>query len=269
MTEFFLRDILVVAVSSFCLLFPKSHILLSKLEKGQLKMVLSCGNTAKSSRRSYWPASTIKILPAIAVLRKGIDPKTYVRMKRYRGTVKRLLRLALFTSSNKAYDSLVGLVGMDYVNTTAKQLGLKHTWLSRPYGRRGSLGYSRGYWLGKKYIPPKIAKLRNLKCSSNCTSFKDLQKLIVYAMRYKELRRWTRRSRNKLAKIVKRFYPRAKLYCKNGYVAHNHGLANCKLGKHVLTVGIPCGSLKNYWKNRNRLTRIVEILLFFYKEGKF
>jgi len=285
MTDFFLRDFFVIGAANFCLLFPHSHILFSKVEKDnstkarllgiknktKLKTILSCGNTAKSSRGSYWSASTIKILPAIAVLRKGINPKTHVRMKRYRGNVRQLLRLALTVSSNKAYDSLVDLVGLDYVNTTAKQLGLKHTWLTRAYGRRGSLRFSAGYWLGKKYIPPKWAKLKNSKCRANCTSFKDLQKLMLHATRYKELRRWTIRSRkrNKLAKVVKRFYPKAKLYCKGGYVAYHYGLTNCRLGKYFITIGIPCKSWKSWWRNNKKQVRIAEIVLFCYRGKKF
>ena len=283
MTDFFLRDFFAISIASFCLLFPKSHILFSKIEKDnstkahmlgiknktKLKTILSCGNTAKISKGSYWPASTIKILPAIAVLRKGIDPKTYVRMKRYRGTIRRLLRRTLSVSSNVAYDSLVDLVGQDYVNITAKQLGLKHTWISRAYGREGSFKYSHGYWLGKRYIPPKIAKLKNPKCNSNCTSFKDLQKLIVYATRYKELRRWTLRTRDRLSKIVKRFYPKAKLYCKGGFVSYHHGLTNCRIGRHVLTIAIPCKSWKVWWKNKKKQVRIAEIILFCYKGKKF
>ena len=262
--------------------FPGTHILFSKVENTnhiqehllginnniKLKTIVSLGNTTKSSKGSYWPASTIKILPAIAVMRSGIKPQTHVRMKRYKGTVRNLLKQALLVSSNKAYDSLVDLVGQDYVNNTAKQLGLKHTWLSRPYGRRGSLAYSPGYYLGNKYIRPKQAKLKHPTCSSNCTSLQDLQKLIFFATRYKELRKWTRRSRNGFAKVVKKHFPSTQVYCKSGYVAYHHGLTNCKFGKYIITIATPCGSWKGWKKNERLQVRLAKFVVLTYLKYK-
>ena len=181
-------------------------------------------------------------------------------MKRYRGTVRTLLKRALTISSNVAYDSLVDLVGQDYVNTTAKQLGLKHTWVSRAYGRKGAFHYSPAYWLGRKYIRAKWAKLKNPKCNSNCTSLEDLQKMILYASEDKELRRWTQR-RGKFAKVLKKYFSKTKIYCKPGYVAYHHGLTNCRFGKYVLTIAIRSGSWKQYWKYKKKKIRLAETIL--------
>ena len=253
----------------FFILFSSSgtHMLFSKIEKGKPVKLVIQGDVRGSSKGSYWPASTIKLLPAIAVMRSGIRPKTYVRMKRYRGTVRTLLKRALSTSSNVAYDSLVDLVGQDYVNTTAKQLGLKHSWISRSYGRRGTFYYSAPYWLGKKYIRAKRAKLKNPKCNSNCTSLEDLQKMILYASREKELRRWTQR-RGSFAKVFKKYFPKAKVYCKPGYVAHHHGLTNCRFGDYIITIATPCGSWKNWHKNKKLRMRMAESVISTYLKGK-
>ena len=261
--------------------YPGTHILFSKIEKrdsarerllgivghSKLKTIAALGNTAKISKGSYWPASTIKLLPAIAVMRSGINPKTYVRMKRYRGTVRTLLERSLTISSNVAYDSLVGLVGQDYVNTTAKQLGLKYTWVSKAYGRKGTFRYSPPYWLGRKYIRAKWAKLKNPKCSSNCTSFKDLQKMILYASKDKELRRWTRR-RGRLAKVFKKYFPKAKIYCKPGFVSYHHGLTNCRIGDYIITIATPCGSWKNWYESKKLRIRMAEYVISTYLKRK-
>ena len=266
---------------SILFFFPGTHILLSKVEKkdsararllgiadhSKLKTIAALGNTAKISKGSYWPASTIKLLPAIAVMRSGINPRTYVRMKRYRGTVRTLLKRALSVSSNVAYDSLVDLVGQDYVNTTAKQLGLKHTWVSRAYGRKGTFRYSASYWLGKRYVRAKRAKLKNPKCNSNCTSLEDLQKMILYASKDKELRRWTYR-RDRFAKVLKKYFPKAKIYCKSGYVAHHHGLTNCTFGNYIITIATPCGSWKNWYENKKLRIRMAEYVISTYLKRK-
>ena len=253
----------------FFILFSSSgtHMLFSKIEKGKLVKLVIRGDVRGSSKGSYWPASTIKLLPAIAVMRSGINPRAYVRMKRYRGTVRTLLKRALSVSSNVAYDSLVDLVGQDYVNATAKHLGLKHTWISRPYGRRGTFYYSAPYRLGKKYIRAKRAKLKNPKCKSNCTSFEDLQKMILYASKNKELRRWIQRHGN-FAKVLKRYFPKVKVYCKSGYVAHRHGLTNCKFGNYIITIAAPCGSRKNWNKNKKIRARMAESVISTYIKGK-
>ena len=246
---------------SFILFFyPGTHILFSKIEKGTPIKLVALGNTTGSSKGSYWPASTIKLLPAIAVMRSGINPRTYVRMKRYRGTVRTLLRRALSVSSNVAYDSLVDLVGQDYVNATAKHLGLKHTWISRPYGRRGTFYYSAPYRLGKKYIRSKRAKLKNSKCKSNCTSLEDLQKMILYASKDKELRRWT---------LQHSKFSKAKAYCKPGYVARRHGLMNCRFGNYIITIATPCGLLQDWRKNKKLRIRMAKYIISTYKRGLF
>ena len=253
----------------FFILFSSSgtHMLFSKIEKGKLVKLVIRGDVRGSSKGSYWPASTIKLLPAIAVIRSGINPRAYVRMKRYKGTVRALLKRALSVSSNVAYDSLVDLVGQDYVNATAKHLGLKHTWISRPYGRRGTFYYSAPYRLGKKYIRAKRAKLKNPKCKTNCTSFEDLQKMILYASKDKELRRWTRRH-GRFAKVFKKYFPKAKAYCKPGYVAHRHGLTNCRFGNYIITIATPCGSWKNWLENKKLRMRMAESVISTYIKGK-
>ena len=253
----------------FFILFSSSgtHMLFSKIEKGKPVKLVIQGDVRGSSKGSYWPASTIKLLPAIAVMRSGINPRTHVRMKRYRGTVRALLRRSLSVSSNVAYDSLVDLVGQDYVNVTAKHLGLKHTWISIPYGRRGTFHYSAPYWLGKKYTKAKRAKLKNPKCKSNCTSLEDLQKMILYASKDKELRRWIQRH-GKFAKVLKKYFPKVKVYCKSGYVAYRHGLTNCKFGNHIITIATPCGSRKNWNKNKKLRARMAESVLSIYLKEK-
>ena len=262
----FFPEIFLIGVMLYCpsmlVTYPNKHVLFSKIEKGgKLKTILSWGNTKNSSKGSYWPASTIKLLPAIAVMRSGIKPNTRIRMKGYAGSVRSLLKAALGVSSNSAYDRLVDLVGQDHVNTTAKQLGLKHTWVSRAYGRKGTFRYSPPYWLGKKYIRAKWAKLKNPKCNSNCTSFKDLQKMILYASKDKELRRWTRRRKGRFLKMVRKYIPSVRVYCKPGYVAYHHGLTNCRFGKYVLTIAIRSGSWKQYWKYKKKKIRLAETIL--------
>lgn len=94
----------------------------------------------------WWPASAIKIYPAVAALERlharGLPPSSAVRFDYDSGpeetTVASLVRLALGPSNNQAFDRLVELVGAHHLNTkffTPKN-GFQHTILLRSYTHR-------------------------------------------------------------------------------------------------------------------------------------
>ena len=174
-----------------------THILYSD----RAGVLFAWGNTHKTSRGSFWPASTIKLLPALAVMRAGIanSPR-----------IKALLHSALSRSSNSAFDRLVRSVGADYVNDTARLIGLAHTWISRPYSR------------GRRF-----RGRRNKACPSNCTSLADLQVMIRLASRFSNLRKSLRPS----------LIPSLKgALCKPGYIQKGHIIENCIIEDRVLTI---------------------------------
>ncbi len=204
-----------------------SHVLYSKVENGKLKTLVKWGNTHGTSKKSYWPASTVKLLPAVALV---------IKHRRLTKKMRRLIFLSLSFSSNKAYDQTVDLVGINYINRLAKRLGLRHTSLRYPYSRKGTFKAWRRY----------------NKCRTNCTSLHDLQKLLLVAMRYRILRRAMWRCRCRLW---------SRCFNKTGYVGTRHVLDVGYRQGYVLAVVLPATG--RYRVDLRRLRILAQIVLAF------
>jgi hypothetical protein len=109
----------------------------------------------------FWPASTIKLAAALGALERlralGVDGNATIELKdsygRYRGRFAWLYQRAISQSTNRDYDRLVRIAGLDFLNQRFfRRLGLRHTVLQCPYGGASTLGNSPElrFRLGKK-----------------------------------------------------------------------------------------------------------------------
>lgn len=200
-------------------------MLYSQVERGEVKTLLAWGNYKNSSVGSYWPASTIKLLPALAAVRKW---------KRLPLGVGNELWKSLRYSSNTAYDALVDKVTPNRVNQEAHRLRLKHTSIRMPYSRRGLFRVSKKW----------------RKCRLNCTSLEDLTKIMVESMKHPLLRNALWRARCHLWK---------RCFNKTGYVGSRHALEVGFYRGKVLVVVIPAtGNFSRDMKRLSRLGRLIQ-----------
>jgi len=224
-----------------------------------------------TSRGNYWPASTIKLLPAIAVVKWAMEKRIglgqEIRISEPKGvfkdTLRSILRDTLVWSSNKGYDRLVRIAGMDYMNTLAKSLGLKHTWVSQAFvggtlKRSPTLYYKNAS--GWHTIPSRYSKLKSL-CprQGNCTSLGDLQKLLLIAYTYPTLRKYMLQSKCLfLSEVRQKFGVTTRIYSKPGFTWKGHMIGNGliitpKGDRYIMTVLVPSNGEKSYTKIRKRL----------------
>ena len=197
-----------------------------------------------SSRKRFWPASSIKILPALAAVHWAADKNATVDSnltikgrRRWKGTLRKLIRESITynrgsRASNRAYDRLIRIVGMDYLNRKAKKWGLNQTWISKAYASRRSLRWSPSIRIeGKKAIlvkvSPNLSMMQSPLCKSNCTSLGDLQKMLLLGYNNRILRPYLENNNSMIkTSLRKRFGRNVKIYSKDGFVSRHHAVAN-------------------------------------------
>lgn len=113
--------------------------------------------------RGWWPASTVKIYPAIAALeslrKRKLSPKTRVTFefedKTKTARVDRLIKRALTPSDNWAFDRLVDIVGPKHLNTGffTPRNGFTNTMLLRSYR---SINFNPETEEGTNRKPPRM-----------------------------------------------------------------------------------------------------------------
>ncbi|MCS7225505.1 MAG: polysaccharide deacetylase family protein [Gloeomargarita sp. SKYB31] len=90
--------------------------------------------------QNFWPASTVKVLPAIAALEwvhaQGFTGEATVVFPRMQDQLTRIIDRSIRESSNLDYDLTLQLVGLDWLNQTflTPERGFPTTTLQRGYG---------------------------------------------------------------------------------------------------------------------------------------
>ncbi len=163
--------------------------------------------------RSWWPASTVKLLAAVAALERlhswGFGPAARVTFE-YREieggpatlTVEQIVRGAITPSDNVAYDRLVEIAGYEWLNDIflSDDKGLGGSVLQRGYGGRhryadsgrGSLRHSPRITLvegNKTKVLPERSSTKNYDCpgQGNCVPLRDLAECLRRVMLHDEL----------------------------------------------------------------------------------
>ncbi|MBW2461959.1 MAG: serine hydrolase [Deltaproteobacteria bacterium] len=146
------------------------------------------------SHEHFWPASTIKVMTAIAALETlheyGLTGAAILTFEdldgRYHGPAKEIIRLAIQVSNNPAYNRTVLIAGMRNINETVfPRWGLHDTIMQRRYTRpegvtdlalrtSPAIRYREGGRRGT--IPERIAPHLYGRCpaAGNCTSLYEL-----------------------------------------------------------------------------------------------
>lgn len=146
------------------------------------------------SDEHYWPASTIKVMTAVAALETlheyGLTGAAILTFEdldgRYHGPAKEIIRLAIQVSNNPAYNRTVLIAGMRNINETVfPRWGLHDTIMQRRYTRpegvtdlalrtSPAIRYREGAHRGT--IPERIAPRLYGRCpaAGNCTSLYEL-----------------------------------------------------------------------------------------------
>jgi hypothetical protein len=166
-----------------------------------------------TDRDDWWPASSIKLYAAIAALEKsrslGFSPRatlTYhyesTEEATYRARLAEIVRHAIVSSNNLAFDRLVELVGMDSINReffTAEN-GLARTVFLRAYGGRNRHP-DTGYAINRHSPPITIELGRRVReipardgtgaydCpeQGNCTTLRELSGAMYRVMLHEHL----------------------------------------------------------------------------------
>lgn len=150
-----------------------------------------------SSRRKYWPASTVKVWSAVGALMTlrewGLTGQTPLSFRDglglFRGTAADLYGEIV----NEKYDRLMRIAGLDRFHSLQrrKRYGYPHLVLSRSYSRVGSLRYSPPITYekdGKTHtIPARHYTMRFKECPSNCVTFFELQEVLRRLVLHDEL----------------------------------------------------------------------------------
>lgn len=167
-----------------------------------------------ADRDDWWPASTVKLYAAIAALERaeslGFGPKASVELRYEDGpvttTLATLVERAITPSDNLAYDRLVEVAGVEWLNDRlfTRANGLARTILLRAYkGRvrdprsgRGTLRHSPAIRLAegkREVVLPEHASEKQWDCiakdgaEANCTTLHDLAEAMRRVMLHERL----------------------------------------------------------------------------------
>jgi len=157
------------------------------------------------SQGRYWPASTVKVMTAVAALeslgKHGLNGSTRVSFVdedgAYDGTVMSILEAAVRVSDNVAYNRTVELAGFDELNDRIlPRWGLRHTTLQRRYTRPTEVTTLRRspqmtWSLGGRHgvIPERVGVGRHPECPAdgNCTTLYELLSVLRRLVLHREL----------------------------------------------------------------------------------
>ncbi|MFA5624090.1 MAG: serine hydrolase [Bradymonadales bacterium] len=193
---------------------PNTYALIARVAKIKSTISLqyfSLGDTAftysmtDSGEQNYWPASTVKLLAAVAALIKaqqlGIDSEAQITFsdidEDVSASLAELCTAAIVASSNPAYNQLMLFAGVDEANKTIRQtLALPQTVLLRRYARKrpdDNLRYSPiiNYNHENKsgQIAERYSKSEYPQCprEANCTNLVELADLMLRVVLHNEL----------------------------------------------------------------------------------
>jgi hypothetical protein len=148
------------------------------------------------SQGRYWPASTVKLGAAVAALlvlgERGLDGRAQLEFRdsygRFRGPATRLYRPAIVWSSNRGYDRLVRVAGVDGLPRVLARYGFSATYLSCPYAgalelrRSPAIRYRRrrGRRIETGTLPARQSRGADAQCPGghNCTTLFELAELL-------------------------------------------------------------------------------------------
>jgi hypothetical protein len=157
-----------------------------------------------ASWEHYWPASTMKLIAAVAALETiaelGFDRDAEIALEdadgAYRGSVEELVWLALTVSDNPAYNRLARIAGFDALEARLARWGLDRTTIQRAYteGERAyTLRAPRSIEIRQGARTRSIAGTRGAledpacPAESNCTSLADLLEVLRRVALHDEL----------------------------------------------------------------------------------
>ncbi len=148
--------------------------------------------------QQFWPASTVKVLPAVAALEwvnaQGFTGQAVVELPRWRDKLVHIVDRSVRESSNFDYDLTVQLVGLDWLNQqflTAER-GFPTTQLLRGYSGTVNIYTSPGLTLREgqrqKVIPARSQRgIGNCPGQGNCANLFELTEAIRRVVLHEEL----------------------------------------------------------------------------------
>ncbi len=148
--------------------------------------------------QQFWPASAVKILPAVAALEwvyaQGFTSQATVELPRMRDRLDRIVDRSIRESSNYDYDLTVQLVGLDGLNQQflTPERGFPTTELQRGYSGVLNLYTSPGLTLREgnrqKYIPPRSQRGAG-RCpgQGNCANLFEMTEAVRRVVLHGEL----------------------------------------------------------------------------------
>ncbi|WAS04000.1 polysaccharide deacetylase family protein [Gloeomargaritales cyanobacterium VI4D9] len=148
--------------------------------------------------QGFWPASTVKVLPAVAALEwvhtQGFTGQATVELPRMRDRLERIVDRSIRESSNLDYDLTVQLVGLDWLNQKflTPERGFPTTQLQRGYSGAVNIYASPGLILREgnrqKYIPPRSSQ-GGEKCPAqgNCANLFEMTEAVRRVVLHGEL----------------------------------------------------------------------------------
>ncbi len=148
--------------------------------------------------QQFWPASTVKILPAVAALEwvhaQGFSRQVTVVWPRRQDTLERIIDRAIRESSNLDYDLTVQLVGLDWLNQQflSPERGFPTTQLQRGYSGTFDIHTSPRLILRQgqrqQWIPPRRAQGRGTcPAQGNCANLFEMTEAIRRVVLHAEL----------------------------------------------------------------------------------
>ncbi len=146
----------------------------------------------------FWPASTVKILSAVAALEwayaEGFTGEATVELPRLRDRLHQIVDRSIRESSNWDYDLTVQLVGLDGLNQRflTPERGFPTTQLQRGYSGTLNIYASPGLTLREgnrhKYIPPRTQRGGGTcPAQGNCTNLFEITEAVRRVVLHPEL----------------------------------------------------------------------------------
>jgi len=192
-----------------------------------------------NSRGLFWPASTVKIIAAVAMLREmkkyNIHADTRIKFKDAYGVFNGKVS-TLFRMENIDYDRMVRLATVDGIDRMRKDLKYMYLTIRTLFG-----GPNRRIWnrpaITSHGIPARQNPWRRTLCASNCVSLYELQSIMhrivnldptlgVPIKSLSALRHSLARKHPHTCKAMRKFFPGSIFYNKSGTVPKYSRLDN-------------------------------------------
>jgi len=187
-----------------------THLVVGRIVEGHAQPAIqwfSYGDTGLvSSRERFWPASSIKLMAAVAALhtarRHGFDGRAKIELDdvygHMRKPLRRLIRNAIIRSSNPAYNRLVLIAGLDTLNQDVfnADTGYPHVVIQRFYAEpvpEATLRESPPIHVDagdrEVELPARLAEGDYSRCPEigNCTSLEEMLDVLFRVVAHDEL----------------------------------------------------------------------------------